>query len=133
MLIYWDSVVLIYLLDGTGAFQARARSRLEAMKVAGDEVAVSDLTRLECRVLPIRNSDGPSLQTFDAFFVRPAVHIIPITTAVFDRATDLRAKYGFKATDAIHLATAITGSCGSFLTNDDQLDRCKEIPVEILP
>ncbi len=53
MLIYLDSAILIYYLDGIGPFQVLAANRLVAIRTAGDHIAVSDLTRLECRVKPI--------------------------------------------------------------------------------
>jgi predicted nucleic acid-binding protein len=51
---------------------------------------------------------------------------------VIDRGTELRAKYGFKAPDAIHLAAAIEGNCDVFLTNDYALAKCEEIKVELV-
>ena len=81
MMIYWDSVITIYLLDHAGGFQSRARTRLTAQEKAGDVIAVSDLCRLECRLKPIRDGDAGSLAQFDAFFFRPDVQRMPITTA----------------------------------------------------
>ena len=93
MIIYWDSVITIYLLDHTGSFQARARARLATLEKAGDRIAVSDLSRLERRIKPIRTGDAASLAQFDAFFARPDVQRVPLSTAVYDRATLLRATY----------------------------------------
>jgi hypothetical protein len=83
MIIYWDSVITIYLLDHTGSFQARARARLAVLEKAGDQIAVSDLSRLECRIKPIRTGDAASLAQFDAFFARPDVQRVPLSTAVY--------------------------------------------------
>ncbi len=57
MLIYLDSVICIYAVEGTPPFQARARTRLMAMRAAGDQPVISDLTWLECRIRPIRLND----------------------------------------------------------------------------
>src|SRR5438105_4407698 len=86
MLIYVDSVILIYYFDWVGPFQVRAANRLAALRAAGDPVAVSDLTRLECRVRPIRTGDAASLAKFDAYFQLADVHVVPLTAAVYDRA-----------------------------------------------
>ena len=48
MLIYLDTVIVIYTIEGAPAFQARAVARLAAANAAGDSIATSDLTRLEC-------------------------------------------------------------------------------------
>jgi predicted nucleic acid-binding protein len=133
MLIYFDSVIIIYLFDHIGPFNVRATNRLAALVAAGDSIAASDLSRLECRVQPIRLGDAAKLAVFDAFFARPDVQLVPITTAVFDRATQLRATHNFKLGDSLHLAAAVEAGCDAFLTNDTRLSRCTEIPVEVLP
>jgi hypothetical protein len=44
MLVYCDSVILIYWLDDTGPFHLRAEGRRVAFQAAGDRVAISDLS-----------------------------------------------------------------------------------------
>jgi len=133
MVIYCDSVILIYWLDQVGPFHIRAESRIQTLQLGGDQMAVSDLTRLECRVGALRRNDASSLATFDQFFARPDVVCVPLTAVVFDRAAQLRADLGFKTPDALHLAGAIEFGCGTFLTNDTRLTRCADIPIEVLP
>lgn len=133
MVIYCDSVILIYLLDTVGPFNVRAAARMAAMRAASDTVAFSDLTRLECRIKPLKLGATTILADFDAFFTRPDVHLVPITTAVFDRATVIRARHNFKLGDSLHLAAAVEAGCDSFLTNDHRLASFTDIPVEVLP
>ena len=133
MLIYLDSAILIYYLNGIGPFQVRAANRLVAMRTAGDHIAVSDLTRLECRVKPIQLGDTLRLSKFDGFFRLPDVRIVPLTTSVYDRAILIRATHGIKTLDAIHLAAAVEGRCDLFLTNDTRLSSFYDIAVEVLP
>jgi predicted nucleic acid-binding protein len=133
MLIFCDSVILIYYLDHVGPFQVRAAHRLAALRAAGDQIAVSDLIRLECRVQPIKLSDTTALQKFDTFFSLPDIRLVPLTTAVYDRATTIRAQHGFRTIDALHLAAAVEAGCGGFLSNDGRLHRFSDIPVEVLP
>ena len=133
MLIYCDSVILMYYFDHVGPFNVRAASRLATMAVAGDQIAVSDLVRLECRVFHIKTGDKARLALFDTFFARPDIQMAPITTAVFDRATTIRATHNFKLADSLHLAAAVEYGCGRFLTNDTRLSAFTDIPVEVLP
>jgi uncharacterized protein len=132
MLIYLDSVVLIYALDHVGSFETRANNRLSEIAALGDQVAVSDLSRLECRVKPIQVGDVRKLEVFDSFFARSDVLLIPLPSSVYDRATVIRAKHGFKTADALHLAAAIEGGCQAFLTNDFRLSRFPDLTVEVL-
>jgi predicted nucleic acid-binding protein len=133
MLIYCDSAILIYWLDQVGPFHLRAERRMQALLSASDRMAISDLTRLECRVGAMKRRDAAAVAAFDAFFARPDVVLVPLTAAVFDRATQLRVDHNFKTPDALHLAAAIEGCCDCFLTNDTRLNRCTDITVEVLP
>jgi uncharacterized protein len=58
---------------------------------------------------------------------------VPLTTAVYDRATHLRAMHGFKLGDTLHLAAAIEAGYDIFLTNDHRLNKCTDIVIEVLP
>jgi predicted nucleic acid-binding protein len=133
MRIYCDSVILIYFLEVGGPFHPRAVARMAAMRAAGDVPAFSDLTRLECRVKPIKLGAVTVLADFDAFFARSDVSFIPITTAVFDRATVIRATRNYKLGDSLHLAAAVEAGCDRFLTHDLRLSAFPDIPVEVLP
>jgi predicted nucleic acid-binding protein len=130
---YIDTMILIYFLEQTGHFHTRAASRLAILLAAGDEMAVSDLVRMECRVGPLRSGNRSTLGIFDVFFARPDIQIIPATPAVFDQAAQIRASYGFKTPDSIHLAAAVESGCDRFLTHDARLSRFTGITVEIMP
>lgn len=133
MLVYLDSVICIYAVEGAPSFQARAKARLTAMRAAGDHPAISDLTWLECRVKPIRLGDAAALADMEAFLTASDVVRVLMPTAVYERACRIRAAHNFKLGDALHLAAAVEGGCGLFLTNDYRLSRITDIPVEVLP
>jgi len=130
---YLDSVIVIYYLADTGPFQARAARRLAALLASGSGIAISDLVRLECRVGPIKTGNARELADFETFFSSPDVQKIILTPAIFDRAAEIRARFGFATTDAIHLAAAMESGCDLFLTNDARLTRFSGLTVEILP
>jgi predicted nucleic acid-binding protein len=52
--------------------------------------------------------------------------------AACDRAARIRAQYGFKPLDALHLAAAVEHGCTRFLGNDAKLKRFPDIVVELL-
>jgi predicted nucleic acid-binding protein len=131
-MVYCDSAILINFLEGSEPFYSRAEVRLRALRAAGDDIAVSDLTRLECRIKPIQETNAPQLAIFDTFFALADVRKVALSTGVYDRATELRARFAFKTVDALHLAAAKEAGCGLFLTPDRKLARCTDLPVEIL-
>jgi predicted nucleic acid-binding protein len=73
------------------------------------------------------------LADYDDFFAQANLEQAPITSAVFDRATAIRAAYNFKLADSLHLATAVHAGCDCFLTNDFRLSAFTDIAVEALP
>ena len=65
-------------------------------------------------------------------FTSPDVQVLPVSAAVCDRAARIRAQYGFKPLDALHLAAAVEYGCTLFLTNDGRLTKFTAIPIEVL-
>ncbi len=133
VLIYLDSNILIYLVEQSPPFGARATGRISALRAAGDSFVVSDLTRLECRSNAVAAADQITLGVYDAFFDEDAAQIVQLSTAVVVRATMIRGKYRFRTADAVHLAAAVEAGCQSFLTNDLRLKRFPDLVVELLP
>ena len=134
MLIYLDTNVVIYLIEQTSPqWGARASARIAAARANQDRFAVSDLTRLECRVGPIAANDSITLGQFDTFFQSAEVQVLLLTTAVCDRATIIRARHRYRTPDALNLAAAVDAGCDIFLTNDLRLRAFSDITVEALP
>jgi predicted nucleic acid-binding protein len=59
------------------------------------------------------------------------LELLPVDREVAQLSVTLGAKYGLRAADAVHLATAITAGADRFLTNNhkDFSDRISEIDV----
>lgn len=133
MLIYLDTVLCIYAVEGASTFQARALARLISLRSNGDQPAISDLTWLECRVKPIRLGDTIALADMEAFLKASDVVRVPLPQAIYDRACRIRAAHKINLADALHLAAAIESGCGLFLTNDHRLSHFSDIPIEVLP
>jgi predicted nucleic acid-binding protein len=95
--------------------------RIAASRSGGDRLAISDFVRMECLVSPLRSGDATRIADFTAFFTAPDVEVLGITSALCDRAAAVRATYGFRPLDSLHLAAAVEHGCGLFLTNDAQL------------
>ena len=92
----------------------------------------SRLTRMECRIKPLRLGNVGLLAIYDAFFTSPEVEVLELSPAVIEKATDVRAALNVKTPDALHLASAIVAGATAFLTGDRNLARCTEIPVDVL-
>ncbi len=133
MLIYVDSNIVIYLIEQPLLFGPRATSRISTLTAAGDRIVASELTRLECRSNAVAAVNQKLLDEYDKFFDQAVALLMPLSTAVVDRATEIRGRYRFKTPDALHLGAAIEAGCHSFLTNDVRLSHFPNLTVELLP
>jgi len=132
MIAYLDANIVIYFVEQNPTWVARVTARLAGLRSAAHDIAVSDVARLECLVGPFVSGDVTVLADYAAFFANPAIRVLALPGAVWERAARIRATHHFKPLDALHLATAVEHGCGLFLTNDVQLSRFPDITVEIL-
>ena len=62
--VYLDSCVVIYLIQGPDSLSQSIRDALQPTTGSPTTVCISDLTRLECRVWPIKQRDHGLLNQF---------------------------------------------------------------------
>ncbi len=129
---YLDASVVIPLVESTPDEQPRAAGRL-AERVGRDAIYVaSDLVRLECLVKPLARGDEALLNEFDAFLSSPLLLCVPLSRSVCERAALIRARYGFRTPDALHLAAAVEAGCELFATADKALQRFRDLVVVLV-
>lgn len=129
MRIYLDTAPVIYVVEQVPDFAILVDERLS---VADAVLVASDLTRMECRVKPLRDNDAELLGDYDHFFLEALTECVGLSRRVLDLATEIRAQHGFKVPDAIHLAASITAGCDRFLTNDHRLERFSGIAMDVV-
>lgn len=123
MRIYLDACTLIYFIERSLPSHEQAIAEaLQARRDRQPRLCWTDLTRLECRVKPLRDKNHDLLNNYEHFFAQSIAHYLPITPDAFELATELRANHRLKTPDALHLATAIVAGCEEFWTNDHRLD-----------
>ncbi len=131
MRLYLDANAIIDVVEGKLPFQSRVVCGCAGASPGGT-VITSRLSRLECRVKPLRDNDPALLKNYDIFFTRQRFQIVELSAPIVERATERRARYRFKTPDALHLATAIEGHATTFLTGDAALASCTELQVDVL-
>lgn len=115
--IYLDTCIVIYLVEEHllfGKHIQRVISENELKKFCH-----SPLVEMECLVGPIKLQNAALRERYEAFFRQ--LTRLDITPAIYREAAILRARFGLKTPDALHLATAHHYSCASLWTNDDRL------------
>ena len=126
---YLDTAPVIYLVENIAPWESAMRAFLNQPAVVPQ---ASVLTRMECRVQPMRTDAFELIADYESFFASLDGGLLDLHSGVFEKATELRARLNFKTPDALHLAAAIWHGCDVFLTNDRNLKRCSEIRVEVL-
>jgi predicted nucleic acid-binding protein len=120
--VYFDSCIAICLVEEHPTFAPMVETRLaNQANAASVVIQVSELTEMECLVMPLRQRNQPLLDKYRQWFEK--VEVLPVGRAAFRQAAQLRADFaGLKTPDAIHLATALHHGCDEFWTNDNRLN-----------
>ncbi len=132
MRIYPDACVLIYLVEQREPWATAIRERLLPATAAPPTLVFSELTRMECRMHPIRQGDAAQLAAFDVLFGNRGYQTRALDREVFEQATRLRAEHGVKTPDVLHLAAALVTGCDEFWTNDLRLQRAAQGRITVV-
>lgn len=124
--VYFDTSTTVYLVENIMPWEPMIQARL----AKGAIIIYTDLTRMESIVKPLKLKNQNTLIEFDVLF--STSELVPLTAMVFNRAAQIRADYGYKTPDAIHLAAAVESGCDQFLTNDQRLSRFSDISIDVL-
>ncbi len=132
MRLYLDANPIIYSIEGVPEFRLAALGWIERAEAVQGAVITSRLSRLECRVKPLRDGNAELLERFEGFFSREGLELVEVDADVIEQATELRANHNFRPPDAIHIASALKAKADIFLTGDRNLERCPGLTVEVL-
>jgi len=124
--IFLDTSPFIYYLEKNELLYSKMRLFWE--KYADCDYITSTITVTEYLTYPYSQNDLKMIGDFYAFICGMDIEISNIDRKIAEKAAKIRAKYrGFKAMDALQLASACISGCDLFLTNDKQLVQFKEI------
>jgi predicted nucleic acid-binding protein len=118
--VYLDSCLIIYLVEEHPIFAPLLENYISTQ--ADLIFVVSDLSEMECSVMPFRKNNQQLIDKFRDWFKK--AKSVSLGKEVFQKAAHLRADFpNLKTPDAIHLATALHYGCDEFWTNDNRLDK----------
>lgn len=118
--VYLDSCLVIYLVEEhltlAPLLENYIANRLNLV------FTVSDLTEMECSVMPFRKNNRRLIDKYFDWFGK--TEVFSLNRKIFHQAAKLRADFTtLKTPDALHLATAIHHNCDEFWTNDNRLSK----------
>ena len=116
-MIYLDACLVIYLVERHARWGERVAEAIAA--TAESRFGISPLVKLECLVGPIKRADPVLHRAYADLFDRLATLALP--EPVYLQAAELRARFGLRTPDALHLACAQHHRCDALWTNDERL------------
>jgi predicted nucleic acid-binding protein len=116
-----DTSVLIAYFDGSDDSSSIAAVIIDDLVKSGRNPAViSPITAMEILVRPLRSTPS-SVPHVHGFLTKwPNLTLLPVDIHVAQEAAALRASHGFKAPDALVIATGIVGQVAHLITNDGE-------------
>lgn len=129
--VFIDTAPFIYYIEGNAEnpkYSDKVEKFLRISYETGIELVSSVITVEEYKVFPYRTKNYEYIESFDRLIHVLDIQFMNISNKIADKAAKIRAEYrGFKAMDALQLASACLAGCDLFLTNDKQLRQFKEI------
>ena len=111
--------MVVYAFEDHPVHGQRVRQAFGGELGADAGLAISPLVKLECLVGPMRSANVALQRYYEDGLAQFTVLDMP--EPVFLLAAALRARFGLKTPDALHLATAQFHGCSALWTNDDRL------------
>lgn len=119
--IYWDSMLLIYLLEDHPIFEPRVRGLLARSHRRGDSLFTSYLALGEILAGVERSGNRAAAEPVRAALAEMRFSFLPFDETAVLPFSRIRANTKVKAPDAIHLACAAAAGMDLYLTGDTQL------------
>lgn len=134
--IYIDANVLIYLVEGSAAFQEKAERVFAYANENRIPILSSEILVAEC-LYGAHRLGRPELAEKYRWIFRESemIHLVPIDIGIHEAAAIVGSQNRLKLIDAIHFATAIDINCDAFVTNDKGIrptDSLRVVPLSLL-
>ena len=120
--VYLDANLYIYLFEGIEEHRRPMADLAAEIDRRNIGVVASELILAELLPRPVRDGRRHLVAAYlDLMQRTPRIVLAPVDRRVILRAVHLRADFGLRSMDALHVATALVHDCESFLTNDRRL------------
>lgn len=130
----FDTAPIIYFIERNPTYIDRMRVILRHISHPHNTLGhASVMVLAEVLVQPLKMGNYSLAQKYERILAKNnRLQLIPVSPSIARQTAKIRADYGLKTPDALHIATAIETGCDAFLTNDRGLQRVTEIKVLVL-
>lgn len=128
-----ETAPFIYYTESRPIYVDKMRDIFRRISEIQFTVMCSAIALSECLTKPLKENDLPLVNAYNSLFENTyGLTVVAVDLEIARRSAVLRAKYGLKTPDALHVATALETGCQAFLTNDMGLKRVSEIRILVL-
>jgi predicted nucleic acid-binding protein len=121
--ICWDTMLLIYLLEGHPQYRKRVEALLARARRRGDRLFTTYLSVAEMMAGAERSTQPQKAVAIREVLEEIGFSFLPFDEGAINTFSRLRARENLKVADSIHLACAASAGIDLFLTGDMQLMR----------
>jgi predicted nucleic acid-binding protein len=125
-----DTAIFIYFIEEEPRFLPHIVPVFEEADGGKRELVTSALTLLEILLVPYRAGNTQLAERYELLLTRSrGIRMTELSRDQLRAAAQLRAITGVKTPDALHLISALTTGCKTFLTNDRRLPKVPGLRV----
>lgn len=124
-MIYLDTNILVYLLEGGYPFTISVAEELEKAHARGEGLITSVISLTEFMA-------GRPKTASNAVKTVPFLSLLPVDATIASTAATFQREHGLAIGDALHLATSIEYDCETLFTNDAKLAKAATKYVNVL-
>jgi predicted nucleic acid-binding protein len=121
--IFWDTMLLIYMVEGHPSFRQRAEELLARSRRRGDALFTSYLALGEVLAGAEKSTHPQKTDAIRETLDELGFSYLPFDAGAVKTFSHLRTKEKLRVPDSIHLACAASSRMDLFLTGDKQLLR----------
>jgi len=115
-----DTVTIIYFLERHPRYYQTAKEIFKKVETGKITANISTLVFTELLVPAYKNKEYKQPEKIIHILSNyPNLKVIPLATKISTMAARLRAIYGLRTPDAIHIATALESKSSGIITNDN--------------
>jgi uncharacterized protein len=122
-LVFWDTMLFIYLIEEHPALGSRVRQIRSRMLARKDQLVTSALTLGELLAGPSVRADSAVATRYRNAIVPPYCEVLPFTSETAEHFAEIRQDRTILPADAIQLACGAQAKVDLFLTHDRRMAR----------
>lgn len=131
--LYLDTNVFIYFVEASPLFAGVVHALFAAINAGAVEALTSELTLAELLVQPMREGRLDIAARYTAGLSAPSpIRTVEVSRQLLIDSAELRATYGGKLPDAVHMVTAAATGCDRLITADAKMKAPPDLTVTLL-